>query len=181
MIYFRKTNPALSIVDQNIVVKGRASLHRSNVGWQVCCQCKDGSTSWKMFSYLKESHPVETAEYAHRQGISHEPAFNWWSPWVLKKRDRIISLVRKRNPRYLKKTHKLGIEVLTTVDEALELDNKNGDTHWSDGISSEMDNVRVAFDVLPYGQNAPIGHQFVKCHIIFDVKMEDFRRKACYA
>ena len=34
-ISFRKTDPALSIEDQNIVVKGRASLHRSTVGWQV--------------------------------------------------------------------------------------------------------------------------------------------------
>ena len=36
IINFRKTNSALSIEDQNIVVKGRASLRRSTVGWQVC-------------------------------------------------------------------------------------------------------------------------------------------------
>ena len=56
IIDFRKTNPALSIV-----VKGRASLHRSTVGWQLCCQWKDRSTSWEKLSDLKESHPVETA------------------------------------------------------------------------------------------------------------------------
>ena len=78
----------------------------------------------------------------------------------------------------MKKTHKFGIEVTTTVSEAIELDKKNGDTHWSDGISSEMNNVKVAFDVLHDGQNAPIGHKFVKCHMIFDVKMEDFHQKA---
>ena len=99
---------------------------------------------------------------------------------MLKNRDPIISLVIKRNPRYMKKTNKFGIEVPTTVAEALELDKKNGDTHWADGISSDMNNVRVAFDVLPDGQNAPIGHQFVKCHMIFDVKMEDFRRNSRY-
>ena len=99
---------------------------------------------------------------------------------MLKKRDRIISLVRKRKQIYLKKNHKFGIEVPTTVAEALELYKKNGDTHWSDGIASEMNNRIVYFDVLPDGQNAPIGNQFVKCHIIFVVKMEDFRRKAQY-
>ena len=46
--------------------------------------------------------------------------------------------------------------------EALELEKKNGDTNWDDGIASEMNNAKVAFDVLPNGQNAPIGHQFVK-------------------
>ena len=43
-----------------------------------------------------------------------------------------------------------------------------------------MNNVEVAFDALPDGQNASIGHKFLKCHMIFDVKMEDFRQKARY-
>ena len=39
----------------------------------------------------------------------------------------------------------------TTVAEALEIDNKNGDTHWAYGIASEIKNVKVAFYVLPDG------------------------------
>jgi hypothetical protein len=58
------------------------------------------------------------------QGIDHEPAFNWWVPHVLKKCDRIIPLVCKRTTRYLKQTHKFGIEVPKTVKEALALDRK---------------------------------------------------------
>ena len=46
-----------------------------------------------------------------------------------------------------------------------------------DAISQEMDNVRVAFKVLPDGKKAPIGSQFVQCHMVFDLKMEDFRQK----
>ena len=52
-IDFRKTNPSLSIEDQNIFVKVRASLRCSTVGWQVFCQWKDGSTSWEKFSDIK--------------------------------------------------------------------------------------------------------------------------------
>ena len=55
IIGFCKTNPALSIEDQNIFVKGRAYLRRWTVGWQVCCQWKDGLTSWENISDLKES------------------------------------------------------------------------------------------------------------------------------
>ena len=95
---------------------------------------------------------------------------------MLKKRDCIIYLVIKGNPRYLKEIHKFGIEGPTTVAEALEIDKKNVYTHWAGGINSEMN--KVAFDVLPDGQNAPSGHQFVKCHRIFDVKMEEFRQKS---
>ena len=41
-----------------------------------------------------------------------------------------------------------------------------------------MTNVRVAFDILKDGDRAPIDHKQINCHLIVDVKMEDFRRKA---
>ena len=65
-----------------------------------------------------------------------------------------------------------------TVKEAAELDAKNGDTKWMDAISKEMTDVRVAFDILKDEDRAPIGHKQINCHLIYDVNMEDFRRKA---
>jgi len=64
-----------------------------------------------------------------------------------------------------------------TIKDALELDKKNGNTLWAK-IAKEMKEVRVAFKILPDGQSAPIGYQKIPCHMIFDVKMEDFRQKA---
>ena len=49
---------------------------------------------------------------------------------------------------------------------------------WADAIATEMKNVKVAFKILDYGEMAPQDHQFVKCHMIFDIKMKNFRRKA---
>ncbi len=72
------------------------------------------------------------------KGIDLEPAFNWWVPHVLKKLDQIISLVCKRTTRYLKRTHKFGIEVPKTVKEAFALDCKNGNTLWANAIAKEM-------------------------------------------
>ena len=40
-----------------------------------------------------------------------------------------------------------------------------------------MKNVIVVSKVLPDGKSVPIGLQFVQCHMVFDVKMEDFRHK----
>eukprot|EP01082_Thalassiosira_pseudonana_P015427 g13704.t1 g13704 contig9:237785-238624(-) len=122
--------------------------------------------------------PSAGYEYAVAQGIAHEPAFNWWVTHVLRKRDRIVAAVKKRNVRYLKKTHKFGIELPKSVAEAYELDRRNGDTKWADAIAKEMKNVRVAFRILPNGERVPQNYQFVHCHMIFDVKMEDLRRKA---
>jgi hypothetical protein len=134
--------------------------------------------SWENLADLKESHPIETAEYAKILGINHEPAFNWWIPHVLKKKDHIISLVRKRNLCYSTQMHKFGIELPKTVKEAFELDKKNGNTLWADAIAKEIRDVSVAFSILPDGQPAPVGYQKIPCHMIFDIKMEDFRCKA---
>jgi hypothetical protein len=40
-----------------------------------------------------------------------------------------------------------------------------------------MKNVRVAYKFLDTNQRVPIGYKWIKCHLIFDVKM-DFTRKA---
>ena len=110
--------------------------------------------------------------------IDTEPAFNYWVPHTLKKRDSIISLVKKRQTRYLKKTHKFGIDMPKTVKESAKLYAKNGDTKWMDAILKEMTNVRVDFDILKDGDRATIFHKQINCHMIYDVKMEGLRRKA---
>jgi hypothetical protein len=80
--------------------------------------------------------------------------------------------------RYHKRTHKFGIQVPKTWDEAVKLDEGNDNTLWQDAISKEMNNVRIAFKVLNGEEAIPPTYQEIRCHMIFDVKMEDFRRKA---
>jgi hypothetical protein len=46
-----------------------------------------------------------------------------------------------------------------------------------DAIAKEMREVRIAFNILPDGRSAPIGYQKIPCHMIFDMKMEDFQQK----
>ena len=176
---YRRGPTALSHADQKVTrANGRTFMRRSTAGWKLCVTWKDGSTTWEKLSDLKESHPVITAEYAVSQSLEFEPAFNWWVPFTLKKRNRIISLVKKRNARYLKRDEKFGIKVPKSVKEAYLIDEENGNTFWADAIAKEMKNVRVAFKILDDGEVVPRDHQWIRCHMIFDVKMEDFRRKA---
>ncbi len=86
--------------------------------------------------------------------------------------------MKKRSARYLICMHKFGIECPKTVEDALELDEHNGNTMWADAIAKEMKNVQVAFDSLEDGVQPPSRYLFVRCHMIFDVKMEDFCWKA---
>ena len=117
---------------------------------------------------------METAEFAKSRGIDDEPVFAWWVPHTLKKRNAIISAMKVR---LRKTTHKYGIEIPTSVDHAMEIDRKNGNTMWKDALVLEMFNVGVAFEILEEGQTTPPGWNKAFRHLIWDVKM-DFARKA---
>ena len=77
LVDYWKDNKAIFLSHQQITVQGRPVTHKSTAGWQIFCQWKDGSTSWEKLCDLKESHPVQTAEFAVAQGIDHETAFNY--------------------------------------------------------------------------------------------------------
>ena len=117
----RKDGNAISGDDAKI--PGTDRLRRTTKGWQLLVEWKDRSSNWIPLSDLKNSYPVQVAEYAVNNKIASEPAFAWWVPHVLKKRDRIIQKVKTR---FRKRTHKFGIEVPSSVREALDID-KNGD------------------------------------------------------
>jgi hypothetical protein len=106
--------------------------------------------------------------------LTTQPAFAWWVPFTLKCRNRIIAAV---NNRYVRKTHKFGVETPKLVKEALAIDEKNGNKLWFEVINKEMKNVKVAFNILEEEESIPVGYKLIPCHMIFDVKM-DFSRKA---
>ena len=153
---------------------GRKKLRKTTVGWKLLVRWKDKSETWVPLKDMKESHPVEVAEFATARGIDDQPAFRWWVPYTLRKRDVIISAVRSR---IRKTTHKYGIELPTSVEHAYDIDRRNGNTFWRDAISKEMTNVGIAFEILDHGVKPPSGWNKVTGHFVFDVKMT-FERKA---
>lgn len=154
-------------------------------GWQLLVAWKDGSSSWVKLKDIKASNPVEVAEYAVANRIHEEPAFAWWVQTVLRRRNRIISKVKKK---YWRTTHKYGVRVPKTWEEALQLDQENGNNLWRDAINKEMAKAKVSWEVLD-GVSVEdarsgkvdklIGYQEIRNHLVFDVKM-DFTRKARY-
>ena len=113
-------------------------------GWEVNFKWKDISTTWNNLKDIKDSYPVQLAEYAVENRISEEPAFAWWVKFVLRKCYRIIS----KTHRYWLKTHKYGICVPNTVVEAILIYKENGYTLWWDEIIKEMKNVCPSFEVF---------------------------------
>lgn len=145
-------------------------------GWDIYVQWKDGSGKWISFKDMKESFPIELAEYGKNHGLLDEPVFAWWARRVLKKRDSVIKKVKSR---YWERTHKYGIRVPKTIEEAKRIDKENGNTLWMDAIRLEMKNVRVAFEEHEGDPSKLVGFEEITGHIVFDVKLgENFRRKA---
>ena len=74
-------------------------------------------------------------------------------------------------------THKYGVELPSSIDNAKQLDRKNYNNLWFDALAKEMYNVGVAFEVLDEGNGAPPGWHKVTGHLCWDVKL-NFERKA---
>ena len=62
---------------------GHKRRHETTKGWEILVQWKDGSTTWVKLKDVKDSNPVQLAEYAVHMRIAEEPAFMWWVPYVL--------------------------------------------------------------------------------------------------
>ena len=96
--------------------KGKRHPRITTRGWELQVEWDDGSATWAPLKDLKQSNPVEVAEYAVANKIAEEPAFAWWVRDALCKQDQIIKKVKAR---YWAKEHKFGIELPKTVEKAL--------------------------------------------------------------
>jgi hypothetical protein len=88
--------------------------------------------------------------------------------------------------KYWRTEYKFGVRIPKTVEEALQIDKATGTTHWEKALKKEMAKVSVAYksrkdvtpdDVRKGRVSDMLGFQEIKCHIVFDVRM-DFTRKA---
>jgi hypothetical protein len=72
---------ATAVTIANMHVEGNAGanpqLKRTTKGWKLLVLWKDGTSTWVPLKDLKESNPVQIAEYAVGNKIASESAFNW--------------------------------------------------------------------------------------------------------
>ena len=73
----RKDSSAVEKNDMYIIQGSNLQQRKTTKGWSLCVEWKDESTSWERLADLKESNPVEVADYAVAHGLESEPAFAW--------------------------------------------------------------------------------------------------------
>ena len=126
LIDYRVNSREVKLLDTFIMTgTGTRRRRKTTIQWELLAQWKDGITNWVSLKDLKEGYPVQTAEYAVAAKITMEPAFAWWVPCMLKKRNQIISKVKSK---YCLRTHKFGIWIPKSVEEAKHLGQENGDS-----------------------------------------------------
>ena len=64
---------------------GHISQRHTTKGWEMNVLWKDGSSDWVSLQDMKESFPIQTAEYTVMNKLVEEPTFAWWIKDVLKK------------------------------------------------------------------------------------------------
>ena len=150
-------------------------------GWELKVVWADGTASWLAMCKVKNANPVETEEYAVASKIDDEPTFKWRVSKTLKKRQAIVVKVKSQ---YWRTTHKFGVQLPHSVEEAYKNDEQNGNDYWPQAIEREMSQVPIAFEKWVGGTTKEeakkrlIRYQEVRCHMIFDVKMSGLVRKA---
>jgi hypothetical protein len=133
----------------------------------------NGSNSWVVLKDLKDTNPVQIAEYAVVNNLtSNEPAFQWWVPFVLKKvrahstqsQDKVLVYASQVQTGAIKK-HDRSIAVLQ-IDRRTETD------FWRKAMDKEIRNVLPAFEFIE-GDNAKVPpgyYTFVDKYFVFDTK-----------
>ena len=97
---------------------GQKRLRQTTIGWKFLVQWNYGSKQWIDLQFLKDSNPVQVAEYAVSCDIDDEPAFGLWVPYTLQKRDVTIAAI---NSRVKQTTQKYGIEVTKSINEGMDI------------------------------------------------------------
>ena len=147
---------------------GNRRKKRTTRGWKLFVRWKDGSGDWVKLKDLKDSYPVDLANCAIRNNTHDEPAFAWWVPHVQRKRKAIIQKVKSK---YWSRTHKHGIKVPQTMDDAIQLDNETpgGENLWQNAIKEEMKNNRISFKTYKNDVKELVGYQEITAHLVFDI------------
>jgi hypothetical protein len=63
------------------------------------------------------------------------------------------------------------------VEEALAIDKETNTSFWFHAIQKEMKNTKQAFQVFEENKMIPIGYKWIKCHLIFNMKIDFTRRE----
>ena len=163
-----------------IIGHRRAKLKSTKGEWEVLVQWASGTATWNCLSLTYSDDPVSVTMYAIKNKLLKTPGWTRCKTYAknMKKFGRMVNQAKLRNYRR-RLVYKYGYQVPRDHDEALFIDEKNGNTKWQDSERLEISQLLDydAFMSLGYKALVPEGHQKIPCHMVYDVK-HDGRHKS---
>ena len=163
-----------------IVGHRRAKLPTTRGDWEVLVEWACGTTTWNCLNLTYSDDPVSVSLHARKNNLLNTPGWKRCKTHVknMKKFGRMINQARLRNHRR-RPVYKYGYQVPRDHEEAVFIDEKNGNTKWQDSEKLELQQLKDydTFRDLGLGAPTPEGYTKIPCHIIYDCK-HDGRHKS---
>ncbi|KAL7564900.1 hypothetical protein ACA910_009389 [Epithemia clementina (nom. ined.)] len=161
--------------------------HYPGSKYNVLVEWETGETTCEPLSLIADDDPITCAVYGKKHGLLDEPG------WKHLKRYTKTSkrLIRAAKQSRIKQTchsvkYQFGFQIPCDYKEAVDLDNKNGNTKWQDAVELELLQISSYETFKDHGKakwengkvtNAPPGYQKIRVHLVFAVQ-HDGRHKA---
>jgi hypothetical protein len=150
-------------------------------GHIMLVQWGDGTSTWNDLKMTFEDDPITVSLYAQRNNkLLDTDGWKRCKPYVSnqKKLARMINQARLKSNR-TRPIYKYGFQVTRNHNEAVEIDEKNGNTLWQDSEELERNQLHEYSTFEDQGLNAPIpeGYAKIPTHFVYDVK-HDGRHKS---
>ena len=148
--------------------------------YNVMVEWEGGERTYEPLSIFAADCPVICAIYAKRNGLLDQPGWRRFKN-LAKREKKLLRMVNqaKLNSFRNAPVYNFGYRVPRSPKEALQLDEENQNTMWSDAMTLEMEQLQEysTFKNLGRGAAAPDGYKKIRVHFVFAVK-HDGRHKA---
>ena len=64
IVDFKMNQHAVQMADKDTIIHVRKYQKKTTKGWHLCVNWKDGTSTWERLADLKESYPIEVAEFS---------------------------------------------------------------------------------------------------------------------
>ena len=150
--------------------------------YNIMVEWENGEITKEPLNHIARDDPVTCAIYAREKGLLDKPGWKRFKA-IAKREKKFLRMVNQAKLRSFNTSpkYKYGFEVPRTYDQAIRIDEKNGNTLWGDAVILELKQIDEYDTFIDKGHhtkiNSPSEYNKIRVHLIFDVK-HDGRHKA---
>ena len=148
--------------------------------WNVQIAWENGEVTYEPLEIFAKQDPVTCAAYAKKHNLLDKPGWKRFKK-MAKRQQRMIRMVNQAKLQSFRTrtVYQYGIEVPRNHEQAMNLDRKNGNTHWRDAEIYELDHIHSygTFKDMGKGARKPEGYKMINVHMVYAVK-HDGRHRA---